>query len=59
MADDGPEPHPDESTAVEPSPAPAHAPEPPAPAESAHESRDTFQPLLYAKMAALLFVIAF
>ena len=62
MADEGP--RTDEPPAVEPAPPPvtagAPAPVPPTPREQPeHERQDTFQPLLYAKIAALLFVLAY
>ena len=43
--------------APEPTAAPAATPEPEPHPE--HETRETFQPLLYAKIAALLFVVAY
>jgi uncharacterized integral membrane protein len=54
---DEPEPRHDQAPAPEPTapPAPTHEPEP----HLVHETRETFQPLLYAKIASLLFVVAY
>ena len=60
---DGPEPRQDQVPATAPAAAPEPEPEPvqqaALPAHPEHETRETFQPLLYAKIAALLFVVAY
>jgi uncharacterized integral membrane protein len=58
---DGPEPRQDQVPATAPTASPEpepvqHAAPPPHPE---HETRETFQPLLYAKIAGLLFVVAY
>lgn len=47
-------PLPDQPEPVEPEPV-----QPPPPPLPEHEARETFQPLLYAKIASLLFVVAY
>jgi uncharacterized integral membrane protein len=64
---DEPEPSQDQVPAPEPTapppaplpPPPAHEPAAQAPPHPEHETRETFQPLLYAKIASLLFVVAY